>query len=58
MLFYEVVGASTRKFSAFGGAERNYGVIAELADKQTSKKVYVEELLNNFGASLRYNRLA
>lgn len=52
MLFYEVVGASTRKFSISGEDKTTYNVIAELVDKQTHKKVYVEELLNSFGANV------
>jgi len=50
MLYYEVVGASTRRFSV-EGIESDYSVIAELVDKQTGRKIYAEKLLNTFGAN-------
>lgn len=52
MLFYEVVGASTKKFVLPDRKKITCGVITTLADKQSGKKIYIEDFINNFGARL------
>jgi len=48
-LFYEVVGSTTRKFGVDHQlALSNYGIICELADKQTRKKISIAELFKIF----------